>query len=34
MSEIQHTKKHEDLVYDVGMYKGEDADCYLKKDLE
>ena len=25
------TKKHEDLVYDVGMHLGEDADYYLKK---
>jgi FkbM family methyltransferase len=31
MSEIQYTKKHEDLVYDVGMHKGEDTDYYLRK---
>lgn len=28
---IKHTKKHEDLVFDVGMHKGEDTDYYLKK---
>jgi FkbM family methyltransferase len=31
MSEVKHTKKHEDLVYDVGMHKGEDTAYYLKK---
>ncbi|MGQ0667793.1 MAG: FkbM family methyltransferase [Nitrospiraceae bacterium] len=31
MSELQHTSKHEDLIYDVGMHKGEDTDYYLKK---
>ena len=31
MNEAKHTGKHEDLVYDVGMHKGEDADYYLKK---
>jgi len=31
MSSIQHTRKHDDLVYDVGMHKGEDADYYMKK---
>lgn len=31
MGEIQHTQKHENLVYDVGMHKGEDADYYLRK---
>lgn len=31
MSEIYHTRKHQDLVYDVGMHKGEDTDYYLKK---
>ena len=31
MSELQSTKKHEDLVYDVGMHKGEDTDYYIKK---
>jgi FkbM family methyltransferase len=25
------TTKHEDLIFDVGMHKGEDADFYLKK---
>lgn len=31
MSEVKHTRKHEDLVCDVGMHKGEDTDYYLKK---
>jgi FkbM family methyltransferase len=31
VSEIQHASKQDDLVYDVGMHKGEDADYYLKK---
>jgi FkbM family methyltransferase len=31
MSEMQHAEKQDDLVYDVGMHKGEDADYYLKK---
>ena len=31
MYKIKQTKKYEDLVYDVGMHKGEDADFYLKK---
>ena len=31
MSEEQHVNKHANLVYDVGMHKGEDADYYLKK---
>jgi FkbM family methyltransferase len=31
MSEVKHTRKHEDLIYDVGMHKGEDTDYYLKK---
>jgi FkbM family methyltransferase len=31
MNEIQHIRKFEDLVYDVGMHKGEDTDFYLKK---
>lgn len=31
MSEIQAHKKHKDLVYDVGMHKGEDTDYYIKK---
>lgn len=31
MSEIPDIRKHEDLVYDVGMHKGEDTDYYLKK---
>ncbi len=24
-------QKYDDLIYDVGMHKGEDADYYLKK---
>jgi len=31
MSEIHYTKKHDDLVYDVGMHKGEDTDYYIRK---
>ena len=31
MSDIKHIIKHEDLVYDVGMHKGEDTDYYIKK---
>lgn len=31
MSEMNLTKKHEDLIYDVGIHKGEDTDYYLKK---
>ncbi|MCX5751976.1 MAG: FkbM family methyltransferase [Candidatus Saganbacteria bacterium] len=31
MSEIDSTQKHHDLIYDVGMHKGEDTDYYLKK---
>ena len=31
MSEAKHTRKHPNLVYDVGMHKGEDTDYYLKK---
>lgn len=26
-----HTPKHNDLIYDVGMHKGEDAEFYLRK---
>jgi len=28
---MNKTRKHEDLIYDVGMHKGEDSDYYLKK---
>jgi FkbM family methyltransferase len=28
---LQHVAKYQDLVYDVGMHKGEDSDYYLKK---
>ncbi|MFC1735469.1 FkbM family methyltransferase [Candidatus Hydrogenedentota bacterium] len=31
MSKPQHTEKHDDLIYDVGMHKGEDTDYYIKK---
>lgn len=31
MNELQNIIKYEDLVYDVGMHKGEDTDYYLKK---
>lgn len=31
MSEIQYTRKHGGLMYDVGMHKGEDTDYYIKK---
>jgi FkbM family methyltransferase len=31
MAEKESTKRHADLIYDVGMHRGEDADFYLKK---
>jgi FkbM family methyltransferase len=31
MKNLEKTKKREDVVYDVGMHKGEDSDYYLKK---
>lgn len=31
MKQVKATKKHNDLVYDVGMHKGEDTQYYLKK---
>lgn len=31
MAEMQPARKHDDLIYDVGMHKGEDTDYYLKK---
>jgi FkbM family methyltransferase len=31
MPEIESIEKHADLIYDVGMHKGEDSDFYLKK---
>ena len=31
MPEIESTRRHADLIYDVGMHKGEDSDFYLKK---
>jgi hypothetical protein len=26
-----YTPKHDDLIYDVGLHKGEDAEFYLRK---
>ncbi len=31
MDNIKQTEKHSDLIYDVGMHKGEDSDYYLRK---
>lgn len=31
MSEMRHTRTDKNLVYDVGMHKGEDTDYYLQK---
>ena len=31
MTELINTAKHQDLVYDVGMHKGEDTEFYLRK---
>jgi FkbM family methyltransferase len=31
MASLLHTPKHEDLIYDVGMHKGEDTEYYLRK---
>ncbi len=31
MTEIQRARQYEDLIYDVGMHKGEDTDYYMKK---
>src|ERR1019366_6379367 len=31
MPEIESTRRHADLIYDVGMHKGEDSDFYLQK---
>jgi FkbM family methyltransferase len=31
MNGIQRIRQYEDLIYDVGMHKGEDADFYIKK---
>lgn len=28
---MEQPKKHNNLIYDVGMHKGEDTDYYLKK---
>ncbi|HUS24318.1 MAG TPA: FkbM family methyltransferase [Candidatus Binatia bacterium] len=34
MSEPRPAAKHRDLIYDVGMHKGEDTDFYLKKGFQ
>ena len=31
MSNLITTPKHDDLIYDVGMHKGEDTEFYLSK---
>ena len=31
MKSLVYTPKHLDLIYDVGMHKGEDTDFYLRK---
>jgi len=31
MSDLITTLKHQDLIYDIGMHKGEDSEFYLKK---
>ena len=31
MSDLINTPKHKDLIYDVGMHKGEDTEFYLRK---
>ena len=31
MSELLDTPKHADLIYDVGMHRGEDTAFYLRK---
>ncbi len=31
MSNLLDTPKHDDLIYDIGMHKGEDAEFYLRK---
>ena len=31
MSNLINTPKHDDLIYDVGMHKGEDTEFYLRK---
>jgi hypothetical protein len=33
MSEANHAMKRPELIYDVGMHKGEDTDYYLKRGL-
>ena len=31
MNDVMHTPKHKDLIYDIGMHKGEDTEFYLRK---
>ena len=31
MSDLIDSPKHNDLIYDVGMHKGEDTEFYLRK---
>ena len=31
MTELHNTPKHKDLIFDIGMHKGEDAEFYLRK---
>jgi FkbM family methyltransferase len=31
MNELNDTPKHQDLIYDIGMHKGEDTEFYLQK---
>jgi FkbM family methyltransferase len=31
MEYLVNTRKHKDLIYDIGMHKGEDAEFYLRK---
>jgi len=31
MSKLNDTPKHQDLIYDIGMHKGEDTEFYLRK---
>lgn len=31
MNELDDTPKHKDLIYDIGMHKGEDTEFYLRK---
>lgn len=31
MNKLRQTEKHEDLVYDIGLHRGQDTDFYLRK---